>query len=139
VTESIDDLFMPEGFQFADDIDSVDVTGALVIRIPSGLLHKRDLFKVFASRLSFPKYFGWNWDAFEECLHDLSWLKNPTKIFIIHESLPFQPDWENRGIYLQIVESALSEFRDNADSKHTLKLIFPSRMKREVLVGEAEE
>ena len=50
----------------------------------------REFFKIFASKLNFPKYFGWNLNAFNECLLDLSWLgkikvvvliKNLEKIF----------------------------------------------------------
>ena len=35
---------------------------------------KSCLFREWASVLGFPDYFGHNWDAFEECLGDLSWL-----------------------------------------------------------------
>ena len=34
---------------------------------------KQDFLKVTARILQFPKYFGSNWDAFEDCLTDLSW------------------------------------------------------------------
>ena len=34
---------------------------------------KAQFLDAFASALHFPGYFGRNWDAFEECLHDLSW------------------------------------------------------------------
>lgn len=34
---------------------------------------KADLFNQAAAELHFPSYFGYNWDAFEECLNDLAW------------------------------------------------------------------
>jgi hypothetical protein len=35
---------------------------------------EHDLFAEFSAALQFPRYFGWNWAAFEECVADLSWL-----------------------------------------------------------------
>jgi len=38
-----------------------------------GIASKPAFLDAFAGALHFPDYFGRNWDAFEECLRDLSW------------------------------------------------------------------
>ncbi len=38
-----------------------------------GIVSKPAFLDAFARALHFPDYFGRNWDAFEECLRDLSW------------------------------------------------------------------
>lgn len=34
-----------------------------------------DFFREISSSMRFPFYFGQNWDAFDECITDLEWLK----------------------------------------------------------------
>ena len=62
------------GFQYFDDRPNTTANAAGVVRIPAGLNRKRRLLATYAGQLQFPQYFGWNWDAFEEGLRDLSWL-----------------------------------------------------------------
>lgn len=38
------------------------------------LATEREMFSALAKSLSFPTYFGHNWDAIDECLRDLTWL-----------------------------------------------------------------
>lgn len=45
-----------------------------------------DLFEEFATKLSFPDYFGYNWAAFDECINDLSWLPSKAYILMINDS-----------------------------------------------------
>ena len=74
------------------------------VRVPSGIRSKEKLLGIFAKQLQFPGYFGWNWDAFEECLRDLSWLPDQQLIVVVHESLPFG-ETENRETYLAILRN----------------------------------
>lgn len=39
-----------------------------------GITSKRQFLQACAQAMEFPAYFGHNWDAFEECIRDLSWL-----------------------------------------------------------------
>ena len=105
----------PPGFHFVMNLADVDVSNARVVRISAGLLRKRDLLAVFARGLDFPGHFGWNWDALEECLRDLAWIKHPRRILLIHEGLPFQPDWDNRATYLSILKEAVAAYQKSVE------------------------
>lgn len=46
---------------------------------------KQELLRAFAVTLSFPDYFGHNWDALEECVRDLAWLP-PGNLLLIFQN-----------------------------------------------------
>lgn len=79
--------------------------GKLVVWIPSTVRSKEKVLGLLSQCLRFPDYFGWNWDALEECLQDLSWLPANAQIVIVHEALPFGVG-ENRQIYCDILRAA---------------------------------
>ncbi len=80
-------------------------SGKLVVWIPRSVRSKEKLLAVLSQGLRFPRYFGGNWDALEECLRDLSWLPEKASIAIVHEQLPFG-DGENRRTYFEILQAA---------------------------------
>ncbi|MFD3941438.1 barstar family protein [Streptomyces sp. NPDC058579] len=43
-------------------------------------------FEKFQEELKFPKYFGWNWNAFHDCLRDLGWLSSDRYVLIIESA-----------------------------------------------------
>lgn len=45
---------------------------------------KEDMLDALGKSLHFPDYYGANWDAFEECLQDLSWWEGPIVVAIGH-------------------------------------------------------
>ncbi len=44
---------------------------------------ENDLFDMFLAKLKFPSYFGYNWDAFWDCVTDMSWTKVKNSVILI--------------------------------------------------------
>lgn len=42
-------------------------------------------FHEISSGMRFPSYFGWTWDAFDECITDLEWLKFSSLFIVIDD------------------------------------------------------
>lgn len=58
---------------------------------PKGIHNSDAVFAFYASTLSFPEYFGWNWDAFHDCITDLSWF-DAAIIHVVHPDVPLVND-----------------------------------------------
>jgi RNAse (barnase) inhibitor barstar len=65
------------------------------------------LFDEFAQALSFPDYFGHNWDALEECLADFEWLPAKGYILLITDAQAVLPDDEEEyETLLEVLDDA---------------------------------
>lgn len=91
-------------------------------RIPAGVDTKEALLQVLDVELSFPGYFGFNWDALAECLRDLSWLP-PGRVVLVHEALPDIGE-ANLALYIETLEWAVRKWRGN--SERILDIRFPA-------------
>jgi hypothetical protein len=107
-------------FTFGEENVSCDV--AVCATIPVGVTSKQALLSALASQLTFPDYFGHNWDAFEECVRDLSWLP-VGRVMLKHADLPLINDLKNVRIYLTILADAVSATKKSDD--HRLSVGFP--------------
>ena len=85
-----------------------EAAGLVVARIEgSAVTTKAEFLSVTASALSFPGYFGHNWDAFADCIGDLGWLPGPGYVFLFEHFDKFAAtDPRNWGVALTILRRA---------------------------------
>jgi RNAse (barnase) inhibitor barstar len=64
----------------------------------------KDVFKSISQALGFPKWFGENWDALEDCLSDLSWRQAGGYVLLFRnfEAL----DQDQLGILIDVLASS---------------------------------
>jgi len=77
--------------------------------IKDGIAGPQALFEEYDRHFNFP-YFGFNWDALDECLRDLQWISQP-QIVITHYTLPELSTTDFR-IYLEVLSSAIESWRN---------------------------
>jgi RNAse (barnase) inhibitor barstar len=82
----------------------------------SKIKNKQDLLREFSEKLNFPSYFGFNWDGFNDCLTDLSWLESKGIVIIYkvsHDFMERNPeDWKiATRILLEAIEFWRSQNR----------------------------
>jgi hypothetical protein len=92
-----------------------------VVRIGAEICTRDELFGLLQATLKLPEYFGWNWDALDDCLRDLHWVQ-ARRVVVRHEGLPLLPDDDLRT-YLDILVRAVEDWRP--DEQHELVVVFP--------------
>lgn len=115
---------------YVEEIENLAPSENLVAIVPAGIRLEEKLFSILSKEFKFP-YFGWNWDALNDCLHDFSW----TEIFqitVIHRDLPALGTHPTR-IYLDILACCVEDWKPYKD--YQLKVVFP--LSQKVAVFEA--
>jgi len=63
------------------------------------------VFETFARELRFPAYFGWNWNAFLDCMRDLSWIPATRHLVVIANSeLLLSDEADGREHFLGVMQ-----------------------------------
>lgn len=82
--------------------------GTKVFRLDGKKINSKETFLNQAvEAMQFPSYFGYNWDAFDECITDLTWC--PAQRYVIlydHADIFAQADTIQYQIALDILNSA---------------------------------
>ena len=76
--------------------------------------------KALYQLLWLPGYFGFNWNALQDCLTDLSWIRE-RRVVLEHAELPNIPETELK-IYLEILRDAVLSWKNGDD--HCLEVVF---------------
>ncbi|WP_083639424.1 barstar family protein [Xaviernesmea oryzae] len=122
---------------FYETLDDVIKAEAFTIFLRKGLMSKSEILQIFAEQAQFPGHFGMNWDAFEECILDLSWI-GPHEVRIIHEDIPMGGDFNSAKIYINIISEASAYWNSTDPSStakgpgHKLEVFFPTEIHDEV-------
>jgi len=94
---------------------------------------KEQLLKRLARGLSFPDYFGENWDAVIDCLSDLTW-SQASEAIIDHAGMPHLPPRDLR-LYLESLIDAAD--RRAPDRLPRLRIMFRVKDRRAVAAALA--
>ncbi|MDI2020895.1 Barstar (barnase inhibitor) [Arthrobacter sp. 31Cvi3.1E] len=80
----------------------------LIIELDGSKMRTVDgLFSEYQRGFLFPEYFGWNWNAFDECIRDLEWLPARKYVTIIGRADQLlSKEWAEITTYLRIIQSA---------------------------------
>ncbi len=74
---------------------------------------KREMLGEWAAALQFPWYFGSNWDAFEECINDLSWMPARAHAFLVTDAERILRDAEDFAAFVGILHDAGRRWADS--------------------------
>lgn len=107
-------------FTFSAEPERVPGPSDRVVNIPATIRTEHELFAALAEGLSFPDYFGYNWDALDECLGDLSWISEG-RIVLIHDDLPALAPFALVNYLTALATSAL----DAPHHGHKVIAVFP--------------
>lgn len=110
-------------FKFSDGSVSYDTGEVFFARLDPLIANTDELLRSLYYFLWFPGYFGFNWNALEDCLSDLDWI-NEKKIVIVHDNLPNIPS-EDLNIYIKILKDVVLDWKN--DEQHTLEVIFQEK------------
>ena len=87
------------------------------------LKNKEQLLKALKEGLCFPDCFGFNWDALQDCITDLSWLQGIVKVNVVIKNsskLLIDEDDSSLQVFLDIMDYAVLFW--NGDVEDSLPL-----------------
>jgi RNAse (barnase) inhibitor barstar len=123
------EIFIPQTFHFGGMHQVPISEDTLVGRINRGISGADRLLDCIAKALSFPAYFGHNWNALYDCLSDFHWTE-ATRVFLVHDDLP-KLSLQDLRVYLEILKDAATNWKPG--EAHELHVVFAKRDEETVL------
>jgi hypothetical protein len=107
-------LFAKEPFDKQQLIKSCKDGDIQIYFVPGPIDSKTNLLSSIGKALLFPAYYGMNWDAFEECLNDLTWLESKRNCLVLEnaDDLTKLPIKEMETFLLLIFDAIQSWLKD---------------------------
>lgn len=81
-----------------------------MFEVPAKIYDKESLLLWYENELKFPNGFGRNWDALEECLHDLSWIEDRV-VVLYHKNIPLDGHENDQRIYISILANVVRDWK----------------------------
>jgi hypothetical protein len=97
--------------------------GRFVAVFPRGVVGEAAVIAALAEALRFPDYFGFNWNAVDECIADLSWIAE-RDVVLHHDDVPALPD-DALAHYIDVLHRAELSWCTR-DAPHSLRVVFPT-------------
>ena len=119
---------------YVADIEKLAPSENFVAIVPAGIRSVETLFSILSKELKFPSYFGRNWNALNDCLHDFSWT-DIFQITVVHRDIPALGT-DNTRIYLDVLADCVEVWKPGKD--HQLRVVFPLSQKVAILEAALE-
>jgi hypothetical protein len=108
------------------DVARLRTSDDFVAELPEEITTVDQLLQAYYELLKFPAYFGFNWNAMDECLGDLEWIKN-CRVIIVHNALP-RIELSQIKIYLDVLADCVREWKKN--EAHVVVVVFPEGLEQ---------
>lgn len=120
---------MNQAIPFSFGSQGFDTSEVFYARLGPQIYKSEHLLQALYQLLWLPGYFGFNWNALDDCLTDLSWIQE-YRVVLEHVELPRIPQADLK-IYLGILRDAVFDWRHGGD--HCLEVVFKVKDKDKVL------
>ncbi|HDR4565347.1 MULTISPECIES: barstar family protein [Bacillus cereus group] len=105
----INELNNLKDLRIEDNIELIPINGSKCGDI-------NGLFSEFSKKMNFPDYFGDNWNSFDECINDLSWLKSKQYLILINDTEKLLAnDNENFEVLIEILSDTCMEWAEGRE------------------------
>jgi hypothetical protein len=114
------------GIVFFDEVEGFRAAHAQMVQVPAGVTDKRRLMGVYADALKLPDYFGFDWEALEECLRDR--LEAEQQLLVVHKDLPLVGAADEQQAYVRLLQDLA-----DGESPARFTAVFPEAVRAQVL------